>query len=208
MAHPFVLVRIDVEYRAHGVGIEIAFRPRIDERPGLMAERSPVEIPFDKVGLRERAQVFHHPADSRNEWVISSKGMICLKKIPNAMKLPARSAKRPRRTHAEPRQHKREKGDCATQPRLLPLARLPEMFALRPSAVCQRRALRHGVHRIAAKPWSSPSTCSVTFGWSSSPSCIAFCASLSTNPSSVGMCSMSGLAMAFASSSMSGTPTA
>lgn len=83
MAQPFVLLGIDVEFGPHGMRIEIALGPGIDQRPRLMAEGPPLQIAFDEIGLRERSQILRQPANARKQRIIAPQRMLALEEIPH-----------------------------------------------------------------------------------------------------------------------------
>ena len=61
--------------------IELAFRPCVDEGALLVVERASLEIAFDDIGPRIGAQVFHDPADMREQWVIAPQRVLALEEI-------------------------------------------------------------------------------------------------------------------------------
>ena len=81
MGKPFILVRIDVQFGPEGMRIELAFRPCVDEGALLVVERASLEIAFDDIGPRIGAQVFHDPADMREQWVIAPQRVLALEEI-------------------------------------------------------------------------------------------------------------------------------
>src|SRR3546814_17774662 len=67
VAHPLIFVRIDVEFGAEGVAVELAFRAGVDDIALGAGKGTPVERAFDDIGIKERPQILEQPADPRDQ---------------------------------------------------------------------------------------------------------------------------------------------
>ena len=81
MGQPFVLVRIDVEFGAERVAVELTLGAGIDERALLVVEGPSLKIAFDQIGPRIGPQVLHHPADMREQRIVPPQRMPPLEEV-------------------------------------------------------------------------------------------------------------------------------
>src|SRR3546814_1980439 len=72
VAHPLIFVRIDVEFGAEGVAVELAFRAGVDDIALGAGKGTPVERAFDDIGIKERQQILEQTADPRDQRLVAS----------------------------------------------------------------------------------------------------------------------------------------